>query len=216
MPSLCDPKDRPTPWASSEVEPIEIGPHRIMVGDVTRFDVPRLMSGDLADVVYSDPPWGAGNLKYWRTHNKTPQAVDWQAFLTAFCQQVSVHMTPTAHVFVEMGRQWVDDLAREMAHVGIRETARWTVLYGKPARPNVLWYSGRPLVGTPEGLHGEPVTEWALSQVVGEGTLVLDPCCGKGMTSRYTHRLGGVFRGLELNPHRLGYTEQWLRKHSTP
>jgi hypothetical protein len=38
------------------------------------------------------------------------------------------------------------------------------------------------------------------------------PCCGKGTTAAVTKRLGGVFRGAELNPKRLAATQDVLKR----
>jgi hypothetical protein len=180
----------------------------IMVGD----PIGELLGGELADIVYSDPPWGQGNLTYWRTHNGEPSTTDWRGFLERFCSTVVRHARPGAPLFVEMGLRWVDELAAVMASHGRTETARWTCVYGRPARPNILWYSGPPVDLDVSGLGGPPMTTKALSSVARPDAIVLDPCCGKGMTARVALQLGMRFRGNELNHKRLTVTEQWCAK----
>lgn len=189
-----------------------IGPHRLLCGDVTTGAVGRLMGDELADVVYSDPPWGPGLLRWFYTHAKIDCQATWGSFLAAFCAAVATHRKPAAPVFVEMGHAWTDDLAAAMLAVGIAESARWRVSYGSPKRESVLWYSGAPLAGDPTGLHGRAVPMWALSRVMQACAVVLDPCCGKGTTAAVTKRLGGVFRGAELNPKRLAATQDVLKR----
>jgi 16S rRNA G966 N2-methylase RsmD len=47
----------------------DIGIHRVQHGDIMN-GLDELMEGDKADFIYSDPPWGQGNLTYWQTMNK--------------------------------------------------------------------------------------------------------------------------------------------------
>ena len=189
---------------SSELAHVEVGELSI-----ERAQVAMAGAGG-ADIIYSDPPWGAGNLKYWRTHNgELESRPDWAVFMATFCQVVAEHRKPSAPVFIEMGQRWADELARAMDAVGIVEAARWTAFYGSPKRPNVLWFSG-PLV--PESLilsGGDAMTMSALRSVARPNSVVLDPCCGKGMTARCALKLGMRFRGVELNPKRAAVTRTW-------
>lgn len=50
------------------------------------------------------------------------------------------------------------------------------------------------------------------STLLPPGKVILDPCIGCGMTSRACHALGHHCIGLELNPHRLLRTVNWLVK----
>lgn len=198
--------------------PTAIGPHRLLVGDVTAGTVKDLMGGELADVVYSDPPWGPGNLQFWATmhaRGSVPRET-WPRFLDAFCSSVVKHTRPEAPIFVEMGLRWVDDLDAAMRSWGLGRRRRWDITYGSKRRPlpnTLLLYGPTNVVVTlPDPPHGEPVTLAVLGAVVRPGVVVLDPCTGFGMTARITHRLGGVFRGTELNPQRLARTAAWLQK----
>lgn len=195
-----------------------IGPHRLLCGDITSGAVSRLMKGEKADVIYSDPPWGPGNLQYWSTMNQRGSVPreNWPKFLRAIAQACAVHRTPESYVFLEMGLRWTDELDAAMKEVGLPLRRRWRIFYGprKQPLPNSLALYG-PMdldIEVPE--YGEPVTRAVLSAVVRPGTVVLDPCTGLGMTARNTHRLGGRFRGTELNPARLERTAAWLRKRA--
>lgn len=187
----------------------------LVVGELTQGRALEALSGEQADIVYSDPPWGPGNLMYWRTHNKETTRPSWDGFLSTFCDVVASAVKPGGHVFVEMGVRWVDELAAAMAIRDIKESARWNCLYGNPKLPNVLWYAG-PGCGTdPSGLSGVKMTHTALSGVADPGALVFDPCCGKGMTARCAVRLGMRFAGVELNPRRAEVTQRWLTKNQS-
>lgn len=197
----------------------KIGPHRLLCGDITKPDVvDTLMDGSKADVIYSDPPWGPGNQKYWHTMNRrgSKPRTSWESFLCSFASVCAQHRKPTAPVFVEMGLRWTDDLDDAMERVGIKMVRRWTILYGprkKPLKNTVALYGAPcPPISLPEPRHGEPVTAAILESVISSGDIVLDPCTGKGMTARATHRFNGYFFGAELNPSRLKQTGDWLRK----
>lgn len=182
----------------------------LVVGELTPARASRALAGEKADIVYSDPPWGPGNLMYWRTHNKETERPDWPTFLNTFCNVVAVSIKPGAHVFVEMGLRWVDDLARVMSGLGIDEAKRFTCYYGNPKLPNVLWYAGPGTTTDPGGMSGVAMTRRAIEGVATPDALVFDPCCGKGMTARCALRLGMRFAGVELNPKRAEVTQKWL------
>lgn len=201
-----------------------VGRHRLICGDITALTpehpngpVGALMGDDLADVVYSDPPWGPGNQKYWHTHRAhgAVPRTSWPDFLSAFCVLVATYKKPNAPAFIEMGLRWVEDLERAMSAAGLSHRKTWRIFYGprtKPLPNALLQFGPAPLIRLPDPPVGEPVTRAALEAVVRPGSLVLDPCTGLGMTARITHILGGQFRGCEMNPLRLARTEAWLRK----
>jgi len=187
----------------------------VQVGELTIERALFALGGEQPSIIYSDPPWGPGNLLYWRTHNAETERPCWSDFLRRFCAVASSVIAPSGHIFVEMGLRWVDDLAEEMARVGLAERHRWTCYYGAQKLPNALWYSGPGSTTNPEGLSGVTMTRRALEGVSTPGALVFDPCCGKGMTARCAVRLGMRFAGIELNPKRAAVTQSWLNRQST-
>ena len=42
--------------------------HKVQNADIMQ-GIDNLMLNEKADFIYSDPPWGQGNLKYWQTMN---------------------------------------------------------------------------------------------------------------------------------------------------
>jgi|SRR5690606_5517029 hypothetical protein len=183
---------------------------QLIVGELTHARADLALGGEVADITYSDPPWGPGNLMYWRTHNQERKRPSWPDFLNLFCEIVSKNTRTDGHIFVEMGLRWVDELAAAMERHGRREVRRSTCYYGNPKLPNVLWYSGPGSTTDPAGLSGVKMTRTALEGVARPGALVFDPCCGKGMTARCALRLGMRFAGVELNPRRAKVTKEWL------
>lgn len=186
---------------------------RLVVGALTPARARKALGGELAHIVYSDPPWGPGNLMYWRTQNGETKRPSWDRFLELFCRVVRSSLRDGGHVFVEMGLRWVDQLAEQMAAVGLPERRRWTCYYGSPQRPNVLWYSGPGTITNPSGMSGVAMTRRALEGAARPGALVFDPCCGKGMTARCAIRLGMRFAGVELNRQRAAVTQGFLDRH---
>lgn len=196
---------------------LEIGPHRLVHGDITSGAVARAMQGEMADVVYSDPPWGPGNQKFWHTMNRRGSSprTSWSGFIASFASVVAIARASHAPVFVEMGLRWTDDLDDAMTNVGLPLRRRWRIFYGSKRRPlpNTVALFG-PVdmdVAMPDPAHGEPVTRAVLRACVRPGAIVLDPCTGLGMTARLAHELGARFVGTELNAARLQRTATWLR-----
>lgn len=194
------------------VTPLQNVFFRLAVGELTMSRAELALAGERSEIVYSDPPWGPGNLMYWRTKNDETNRPSWPDFLATFCAVVAASSRPVGHVFVEMGTRWIDDLANAMAAHGLTETARWAVRYGNPQRPNVLWYSGPGVSCDPTGMSGEPMTQHVIDSVAVPGALVFDPCCGKGMTARCALRAGMRFSGVELNPDRASVTRRWCER----
>lgn len=190
--------------------------NRIVIGEISDSLALEVLGDETVDITYSDPPWGPGNLMYWRTHNGESERPSWSAFLRTFCRIVDSHTREDGHIFVEMGTRWVDELALEMERLGRKETERFTCLYGSPKRPNVLWHSGPalPEEANPEGMSGVAMTSRVINAVARPGALVFDPCTGKGMTARCAVRAGMRFRGIELNPKRAAVTAKWLERNS--
>ena len=207
---------------------IQIGTHALMVGDITTDAVSQLMGAELADVIYSDPPWGPGNQQYWHTMRERGSVprTSWEKFLDAFAGVAMAHTKPEAPVFIEMGCRWADQLAETMTAHGFECVKRWMMTYGQRSKPLPVTLN---LFGRPEAMarlqtltqeidrdwpavpHGEPVTKHVLSCCVQKNHIVLDPCTGLGMTARWAHKLGASFRGTEMNAKRLERTATWLR-----
>ena len=64
---------------------INVGNHRVRHGDIME-GIDSLMEGQKADFIYSDPPWGQGNITYWQTmnvkmNNADRSAIDYNEFI---------------------------------------------------------------------------------------------------------------------------------------
>jgi len=211
--------------AISEVH--TIGVHRVAVGDVQRGAVREFMRGARAAIVYSDPPWGEGNLRYWRTHAKDTSRPSWAEFVAEWTSAVSAALIPEGALFVEMGLRWADDFAESLATNGRPVVARWVTQYkaGSKLLPVALLYSGPTLRAEfdPTPLRGPTLPRECVREAASAMRLdalpsefrgaVFDPCCGKGYTARAAVASGMMFRGIELDPRRAAVTVDWLRSH---
>lgn len=185
----------------------------LVTGELTMDRAMAATGGEKAWLVYSDPPWGQGNLRYWRTYAGDRTVPDWTAFVATLMSVVSAVRAPGGHVFLETGTRWEEEITDAMAAHGMHVTQRWTCMYGSPKRPNVLLHSGAPVDVDPTGMSGVAMTSLVVGAVARRGALAFDPCCGKGMTARAAVRHGMRFSGVELNPKRMAVTEKWLAAH---
>jgi hypothetical protein len=189
--------------------------NKVIVGSLTQKRAEKALQGNLADIVYSDPPWGPGNLKYWRTMNGQKTKVDWENFIELFCFIVKKNTKKDAEIFVEMGSRWIDQLSDTMSNFGIIETQRFRCYYkcGSKRYPNYLWHSGTEIdLRYREG--GLRMTKEVIGIISKPGLIVFDPCCGNGMTAKCALHFDMYFAGVELNPKRAAKTKQIIRGES--
>lgn len=195
------------------LEIIEIGPHRLINADITNLgEMEDFLRSQDIDIIYSDPPWGPGNLKYWRTMNKEKTSPDWGIFLNAFTELCRL---ARRHIFIEMGTRFKNELHRAIEKHGIHPKKVWEVYYGNPKRPLTLsWFpiEHGAKIQDMGNKHGERYTYQSLKAVAGPGYTVFDPCCGKGMTAKFSAVLDMHFVGIELNRERLEKTIEILKK----
>lgn len=190
-----------------------------------------LMQGDRAAIMYSDPPWGEGNLKFWVTYNRKVTGQEVQAAtLPAFLDQIFgiARRFVDLYLLIEYGVRWRDDIRSRGEGAGFVHHGIVDLLYrggGKAEKgllPLDLHLFARPGVKYPNGYAG-PVTRTVgyktlqaaippLAMAAGEGAIILDPCCGMGYTAQSAIDNGLAFRGNELNAVRLAKTIARLEK----
>jgi DNA modification methylase len=74
-----------------------LGEHRLLCGDSTEAeDVERLMGGDKADMVFTDPPYGIGK----EIINDNLKGEDWQNLYRKFTENALTHAKENAYVYV--------------------------------------------------------------------------------------------------------------------
>jgi hypothetical protein len=188
------------------------GRHVFLCGDVEQGALTALAraTGTGCDVVYTDPPWSAGNYKYWRTHAQRQGPSDWCAFLEALLSGINT-FNPY-DIWIEMGISSSDVLRCARDILQLPYDTHYTVFYGNPRRPNHLVHFGAPVTSSADGLYSEAVTRWAFGHFPHGASTVLDPCVGRGMTARMAHRYGLTCYGIEINPRRLAQILAWFAR----
>ena len=207
----------------------DIGPHRVRHGNVMDTDgITELMMNSPADLMYSDPPWGQGNLNYWSTMNTkmtgAPRVE--QPNLEAFMNQLFTLAKQFCRgaLLIEYGVKWKDELIQHaeqygFAHVGFAEP-----VYGSEDRPlhlhvfvppNTQKIPGPSYFESLRGTKGLLTVMTAVRPFAAPGNVILDPCCGMGYTAEAAKRFGMHFRGNELNEKRLAKTIARLRSPIT-
>jgi hypothetical protein len=193
-----------------------VGPHKVQHGDILQ-GLDKLMGSDTADLFYSDPPWGEGNLNYWQTMNKKMTGApkreqDLATFFAALFKVVRQYAT--GYVFLEYGIKWQDeflDMATTNGQLEWLSTVTPKYRSGTGLYPYHLHLfrkigSAQPKRTLDPALNntvGYATVKAAASQVTTQGGILLDPCCGLGYSARLAIETGMVFRGNELNRARL-------------
>jgi len=201
-----------------------IGRHKVRCGDIMT-GIDDLMDGKKADFIYSDPPWGQGNLRYWQTINKRhtglePNQINYAEFLPLYFKIVSKYLKDLC--VIEYGVSWRDDVIRVGREAGLTHAGVFTSLYQAskllPLDIHVFSKSGE--VDLPDEfeskcleLRGVSLVKYIFSALLPHGSqMVLDPMCGMGYTAQAAIDNGLAFYGNELNSTRLAKTIKRLEK----
>lgn len=193
------------------------GPHVVRNGNVMdSAGIAQLMGGEQADIIYSDPPWGDGNLKFWSTHLRkaTGQQMT-QPPLADFLNQIfTLARQYSKGIFlVEYGIKWDAQVIELGQKYGFHHLGYSTPVYGKPARPlHLHLFSKQARDVSPayfaslNNTTGFETVRRATEPFKVPGGLVLDMCCGLGYSAKMAIHWGMRFRGNELNSERLKET----------
>lgn len=202
----------------------QIGPHRLRCGSALD-NLDDLMQGTQVDLLYSDPPWGSGNLKYWATmarkdtgHDEQP--VTYEDFLRHIYALARRHGAQT--VVIEYGLRWQNEVIQLAEEAGYthRTTAHPVYRGGRSMLPMHLHlFSREPLPIDLSayreailGTSGLKTVRAAMQPLIEPGSVVMDPCCGKGLGASVAADANAAFHGNEMNAKRLAETEAKLRK----
>ena len=101
---------------------INVGNHRVRHGDIME-GIDSLMEGQKADFIYSDPPWGQGNITYWQTmnvkmNNADRSAIDYNEFINTYFSIISKYAKDK--VVLEYGIKWEEDIKKMSMNYGFK------------------------------------------------------------------------------------------------
>jgi len=195
-----------------------IGPHRVQHGNVMD-GIDALMDGKKADLVYTDPPWGQGLVRYWQTKNKKDTGAEppdlHHADLLNKLFSIAAEISKGT-VIVEYGMKWRDEIALTGLKHGLKHRGCVMAHYrsGSKIRPcDIHLFSDHDdCVLTPafaegmEGLCDYPVVDWCFQNFAPKEGIVVDPMCGLGSTAKAALDYGLTFYGNEFNSKRLEKT----------
>lgn len=203
-----------------------IGPHAVNCACIMDPSVVELASAQgKVKVLYSDPPWGDGNLKYWVTlkNRQNPESLPQDSKATLSYDQLLSRIDELiryvdGYVFIETGERWRESLKQHFRDIGLYNVVDFDLEYNHPKTiVNPVIYGGTaPQYSfnfTPTHKKNDHIAvREILQQVVSEGDLVFDPCCGMGFTAQAAKDLKCRFVGNEFNPSRLKKTIARLEK----
>ena len=201
-----------------------LGNHRLMCGDSTLIDeVEKLMNGGMADMVFTDPPYG---VSYQSNMTKKFEVIKNDDVFLDFNPILEVYMKNNTAAIIWTSQQ-VYPKWREMFEDKYKSTIIWfkrgggmgdlagdfapnyeMALYctkGKPkfveGRPGAVWDIAKD--GGESYVHPtqKPValSEYGMEQFVGEGAVVLDLFGGSGSTLIGCERTARCARIMELD-----------------
>lgn len=207
----------------------EIGEHRLLCGDSTDSDqVAKLMNGEKADMVFTDPPYGVNYQSNWR-NNKSENKfdilendntfLDFKSNLILFTKQISAWFIWTSHQVYPVWRDMYEDfyintIIWDKGKMGMGDLESYGNNYemalfcsqGKPKlrgeRKKAIWQinveSGSEYVHPTQ----KPVNlaASAIPDFTMNNDLILDLFLGSGSTMVASHQLKRKCYGMELDP----------------
>lgn len=219
-------------WPVEDGERWQVGEHLVQQADLEAGEWPLLAEAGPEVVVWTDPPWGSGNARTFRTKAAVDgadggRAVDWTAF-----QHLNVCLWTdrlrAAEVWVEMGKREEAGLVAIAADYGLGLVSSTGITYYRKSPCRLLRF--RPGYDGPVGVEQDwdGMDEWDLPGLcversvdqgfVSSSASVVDPCTGQGLVPERVAQTNGVrgwglrFRGTELSRHRMAVTLDRLGK----
>lgn len=196
---------------------MQIGTHRITNASIEDPVVDQMLQGRVVKVMYSDPPWGDGNLKYWVTINKkmtgaTFQPLTYERLIERLINLARKYVRGC--VFLETGVRWEAMLCDRLKSAGFHDVHPYRTTYANNLPQSLVASSTLENV-SPRITMSDYAPVPALCNIVKgkvtPGDTILDPCCGMGFTAQAAINLGLRFCGNEFNAARLAKTIRRLQ-----
>ena len=204
---------------------IQKGKHKVVCGDIMLNAYEQVMQGEKADILYSDPPWGSGNLKYWDTmnvkmNNVQSRDIGWETFVNKFAEIVNNYTHEQSQVFIEMGMKFYDKVVEVFEQkTNFKLAQRFDTVYSNKLPMIVLYFTDKnPYmydVATINGTTADKTVNNILEPIAKENLVVFDPCMGYGRTLRISEKYNMSFRGSELNQARIDRAIKFLEDKCT-
>lgn len=207
----------------------EIGEHRLLCGDSTDSDqVAKLMNGQKADMVFTDPPYGVNYQSNWR-NNKSENKfdilendnkfLDFKPNLILYTKESSAWFIWTSHQVYPIWRDmyeefYLNTIIWDKGKMGMGDLSSYGNNYemalfcsqGKPKlkgeRKKAIWEIN--VEAGSEYVHPtqKPISlsAYAIPDFINENDLVLDLFLGSGSTMVASHQLKRKCYGMELDP----------------
>lgn len=202
-------------WPVKEGEVWRCGSHFFACSDLMHSQLfeevvaAQSQQGHSATLVYVDPPWGQANLNAFQTKaGKERASYDWTELYKRISDVALLRKIP---LFIEGGsveKRTGAPIPGAISQPGTH-TAYWPLVYYRRS-PMGLYYVGhRPppvsLMGPDSPLNGvdDDFSPGIVMRSYGPTGVVLDPCAGRGVTSRQAQESGWISINNELNPPRV-------------
>jgi DNA modification methylase len=206
----------------------EIGEHRLLCGDSTDSDaVDKLMNGDKADMVFTDPPYGVSYQSNMRTKTEKFDVLENDnVFITEWINNLPLFSKGFVFVWTswKVLKQWIEfcEPIGDLSNIivwnkgggGIGDLKKTfltdfevALVYHRGAeikgkRLGSVWSIGKD--GSTKYLHPtqKPIelAAMAIENITNQNELVLDLFLGSGSTMVAAHQLKRKCYGMELNP----------------
>ena len=204
----------------------ELGNHRLMCGDSTDADaVAKLMNGERADLVFTDPPYGMNLTPNYKSIHKNHQAkaVDYQPiigdqdvfdarFIFDLFEDTKEMFLWGADYFrhtIPLGGGWFvwdKTCGKHEGRIGNEFELCWSKQQHKKEIIRIQW-AGFVGMEEEDGARVHPTQKpvrlagWFLSKYSKDGDIVADIFGGSGTTMIACEQLGRKCRMMELDPH---------------
>lgn len=207
----------------------EIGEHRLLCGDSTDSDqVAKLMNGQKADMVFTDPPYGVNYQSNWRNNKSKSKFdvlkndnkfLDFKPNLILYTKESSAWFIWTSHQVYPIWREMYEDyylntIIWDKGKMGMGDLSSYGNNYemalfcsqGQPKlkgeRKKAIWEIN--VEAGSEYVHPtqKPITlaAYAIPDLINENDLVLDFFLGSGSTMVASNQLKRRCYGMELDP----------------
>jgi hypothetical protein len=187
-----------------------IGNHKVMVGNVTKGDLSKLLDVEKIDLIFTDPPWDDRITKQFYKYGGEPQELNFNELIRTFLFEIKKYSI--GGVFIEMGIRGYKVLQKNLSTVGAKTIQDFHLTYGQKETEYIIWYGcfndmDLPTISLPSNLHGWDVAKFLIGHMneVYNIRNILDPFVGVGHVLKIADKFGIPGYGLELNKRKLAH-----------